>query len=192
MNPKDDAQNWALRGMVKDRQSVTRDWQAADQNLIDGVQVVEVKNVVTARGFLTEIYRADWNLAPGQVGQVFQTTLEPGGISAWHAHAGGIDRLFVSSGLILIVLYDGRRGSATYGRLNQFRFGSVRPALVTVPAGIWHGVQNIAGTPSLLLNLVSECYSYEDPDHYRLPMTSEEIPFKFQAGPTEALKPPML
>jgi len=174
--------------MVKDRQSVTRDWQAVDQSLIDGVRIVEVKNVITSRGYLTEIYRTDWNLTPGQVAQVFQTTLEPGAISAWHAHAKTIDRLFVSSGLILIVLYDGRQGSPTYGQLNQFRFGSVRPALATVPAGIWHGVQNVASTPSMLLNLVSECYSYEDPDHYRLPVSSEEIPFKFQCGATGALE----
>jgi dTDP-4-dehydrorhamnose 3,5-epimerase len=179
--------DWTLPGTVKDRQSVTRDWQTVDQPLIDGVAVVEVKNVVTSRGHLTEIYRADWNLTPGNVAQVFQTVLEPGAISAWHAHAKTTDRLFAAHGRILIVLYDARRGSPTYGRLNQFRFGAVRPALVTVPAGIWHGVQNVASSPSILLNLVSECYSYEDPDHYRLPIDTKEIPFQFQSRLADAL-----
>jgi dTDP-4-dehydrorhamnose 3,5-epimerase len=187
MNQRNSAQNWTLPGMVKDRQSVTRDWQVADQNLIDGVAVVEVKNVVTGRGYLTEIYRADWNLAPANVAQVFQTMLEPGTVSAWHAHAKTTDRLFAAYGRILIVLFDARQGSPTYGELNQFRFGGVRPALVTVPAGVWHGVQNVASAPSMLLNLVSDCYSYEDPDHYRLPMNTQEIPFQFQSNPSDAL-----
>jgi dTDP-4-dehydrorhamnose 3,5-epimerase len=183
-NPED----WTLPGMAKDKQSVTRDWQAFDQTLIDGVTVTEIKNVVTGRGYLTEIYRSEWKLEPAAVAQVFQTVLERGAISAWHAHAKTTDRLFVSTGRILIVLYDARQGSSTHGRLNQFRFGSVRPALVTVPAGIWHGVQNIANEQSVLLNLVSECYSYENPDHYRLPLNSGEIPFQFQAHAPDALE----
>lgn len=174
-----DTKDWSLPGMAKDKQSVTRDWQPFDQPLIDGVTVVEVKNVPTSRSYLTEIYRSDWGLAPGAVGQVFQTVLEPRAISAWHAHARTTDRLFASLGQILIVLYDGRRGSPTYGRLNQFRYGTVRPALVTVPARVWHGVQNSSNRPSVLLNLVSDAYSYDSPDHYRLPMNSEEIPFQF-------------
>ncbi len=37
MNQRNNVQNWTLPGMVKDRQSVTRDWQIVDQHLIDGV-----------------------------------------------------------------------------------------------------------------------------------------------------------
>jgi dTDP-4-dehydrorhamnose 3,5-epimerase len=168
--------------MVRDKQSITRDWQAVDQPLLDGVTVVEVKNVMSNRGFLTEIYRDDWQVDTAGVAQVFQTVLEPGAVSAWHAHGETTDRLFVSLGQMLIVLYDARRDSPSHGRLNQFRFGSVRPALVTVPVGVWHGVQNIASAPSVLLNLVSHAYSYEHPDHYRLPMDSAEIPFRFNSG----------
>jgi dTDP-4-dehydrorhamnose 3,5-epimerase len=180
--------DWSLPGMVKDKQSVTRDWQAVDQPLVDGVAVIEVKNVPTNRGYLTEIYRGDWNLERGAVDQVFQTVLEPRAISAWHSHARTTDRLFASVGQILIVLYDGRQGSPTYRRLNQFRFGTVRPALVTVPAGVWHGVQNVSNSPSVLLNLVSDAYSYEHPDHYRLPVNSKEIPFQFHMEPQDALR----
>jgi dTDP-4-dehydrorhamnose 3,5-epimerase len=174
--------------MVRDKQSITRDWQTADRNLIDGVAVVETKNVMTTRGYLTEIYRTDWQLEPASVAQVFQTMLEPGAISAWHAHAATIDRLFVSTGQLQIVLYDARSGSPTQRQLNEFRFGSVRPALVTVPAGIWHGVKNIGSTPAVLLNLVSHAYDYENPDHYRLPVDSAEIPFRFTRGERDALE----
>ncbi len=174
--------NWGLPGMTQDRQSVTRDWQAVDQSPIDGVTVVETKNVPLSRGHLTEIYRADWRLDPTAVAQVFQTTLEPGAVSAWHAHAQTTDRLFVSQGQIFIVLYDARRDSPTYGQLNRFIFGMVRPALVVVPAGVWHGVQNSPSGVGMLLNLVDRAYDYEQPDHYRLPFDSPEIPFQFRGA----------
>lgn len=181
-------ENWALPGMTRDRQSITRDWQPVDQQLIDGVTVMETRNVPLGRGYLTEIYRDDWRLQPSNIAQVFQSRFEPGAVSGWHAHSETTDRLFVAMGQMLIVLYDARRDSPTHGRLNQFRFGAIRPALVTIPPGVWHGVQNQGSTQSLLLNLVDRAYRYEEPDHYRLPLESIEIPFRFQTAARETLR----
>jgi dTDP-4-dehydrorhamnose 3,5-epimerase len=110
---------------------------------------------------------------------VFQVVLDPGAVSAWHAHATTIDRLFVSTGLMRIVLYDARESSPTFGVLNEFRFGTIRPALVIVPPRVWHGVQNVALAASVVLNLVDRAYDYEDPDHWRVPNGTPEIPFVF-------------
>lgn len=64
--------------------------------------------------------------------------------------------------------------------MNEFRFGTVRPALVIVPARVWHGIQNVsATTPTVVLNLVDRAYEYEDPDHWRVPQDAPQIPFKF-------------
>jgi dTDP-4-dehydrorhamnose 3,5-epimerase len=171
----------ALPGATRDRQSITRDWMPL-QALIEGVVVREVRNVPKDNGYLTEIWRADWQL-DGGVAQVFQALLAPGAVSAWHAHRDATDRLFANHGLIKAVLFDARRGSKTAGRLNVFRCGDVRPQLVVVPPGVWHGVQNIGATPALLLNLPDRAYAYEAPDHWRLPPDTDEIPYSFAAGP---------
>lgn len=105
--------------------------------------------------------------------------LHRGAISAWHAHEFTTDRLFVTQGLVRVVLYDAREGSPTRGLLNEFRFGLVRPAIVSVPPRVWHGVQNIADGPSTILNIVDRAYDYDDPDHWRIPHTSTEIPFSW-------------
>ena len=42
------------------------------------------------------------------IAQVFQVALGPGEISAWHAHHGRADRLFVNRGAVRIVLSDAR------------------------------------------------------------------------------------
>lgn len=168
-------------GAVADAQSVTQDWVPL-QELIAGVQMKEVKNVVKDNGYLTEIWREDWPLGSARVGQVFQAMIAPGGISAWHVHREATDRLFANHGLLKIVLYDARPESATKGRINVFRCGSVRPMLIVVPAGVWHGVQNISGAPALLLNLPDQAYRYATPDHWRLPSNTDRIPYSFTEG----------
>ncbi|MGV3756801.1 MAG: cupin domain-containing protein [Verrucomicrobiota bacterium] len=174
-----------LAGMIaesqKDGQSVTADWTQL-QTLIDGVKLREVKHVSKENGYLTEIFRKDWALDTGEVDQVFQVSLLPGGLSAWHTHAVTIDRLFVNSGLVKVVLYDARADSPTYKMVNVFRLGTVRPGLVVIPPGVWHGVQNLGGEAGLVLNLVDKAYNYENPDHWRLPWDTDKIPYRFTKG----------
>lgn len=166
-------------GARQDSQSVTSDWNLL-QDPIDGVCVREMKNLVKSGGdVLCEIFRRDWMLDDGDVDQVFQNVMSPGSISAWHVHRFTADRLFASQGVLQIVLFDGRENSPSHGRLNEFRFGAVRPALVIIPPGVFHGVRNISHEPALLLNLVNRAYRYEDPDHWRLPLDTEMIPYRF-------------
>lgn len=173
-------QSWHLEGMTKDTQGITREWQLVNQRLIDGVVVRSVQHVMTSYGYLTEIYRRDWQLDGHGVEQVFQVVLEPGVISGWHAHAVTTDRLFITQGRMRVVLYDARRSSPTFGCVNQFMLGTVRPALLVVPPGIWHAIQNIGSVPSVAVNVVDRAYDYENPDHFRLPPTTAEIPFRFE------------
>ena len=170
---------WLIDGAVKDAQSITAHWTPTELRLIDGVFVREVLHVPKSQGYLTEIVRAEWLGENARIDQVFQVTLFPHGLSAWHAHAETTDRLFVTQGLVRVVLYDARPSSPTHGVVNEFRFGTIRPALVSVPPRVWHGVQNLTDRDAMVLNLVDRAYAYEDPDHWRLPPDSKEIPFAF-------------
>jgi dTDP-4-dehydrorhamnose 3,5-epimerase len=176
------AEEGFIQGTRKDAQSILSDWLPAQQ-LLQDVKVIEVRNVTKGNGVLTEVFRSDWNIDDAPVDQVFQVTLGPGQISAWHVHRKTRDRLFVNHGAMRIVLYDARRASSTYGHVNEFGFGSHRPALVLVPPGVWHGLQNLRQRAGRVLNLVDRAYSYEDPDHWRLPLDSPRIPYRFEHGP---------
>jgi dTDP-4-dehydrorhamnose 3,5-epimerase len=167
-------------GARQDRQSVTSDWNSW-QDAIEGVRVREMKNVLKTGGdVLCEVFRRDWMLDDGEVDQVFQSVMNPRSVSAWHAHRLTTDRLFAGHGAIQIVLFDARQNSPTHGRINEFRFGAVRPALLIIPPGVFHGVRNISHEPALLLNLVNKAYQYEDPDHWRLPLDTDKIPYRFE------------
>lgn len=179
--------DWELNGMRQDIQGITRDWQSVNQRFIHGVHLKQIENVITGYGALTEVYRRDWALDEGAVDQVFQSLLEPGAISGWHAHAETTDRLFVGMGRVRIVLYDSRKSSPTFGLVNEFRSGAPRPSLVVIPPQVWHAVENISAVPSLLINAVDKAYRYESPDHYRLPLETDQIPYRFRQGRGDAL-----
>jgi dTDP-4-dehydrorhamnose 3,5-epimerase len=141
--------------------------------------VREVLNVPGDRGVLTEIFRQEWDPDGAPVAQVFQVRLFPGSISAWHCHLKATDRLFVSVGHAKIVLYDARDGFPTRGRINEFHVGESRPTLIVVPPSVWHGVQNVGGAPACIVNAPTLAYDYQDPDHYRVPSDSAEIPYSW-------------
>src|SRR4051812_14076519 len=168
-----------IAGAKKDRQSITVDWQFLVP-LIDGVVTREVKHVVKSDGgWLTEVFRHDWLVDDLGVDQVFQNALPPGTVSGWHAHRITTDRIFVNRGTLRIALYDAREASPTYGMINQFTLGDHRPALVVIPPGVWHAVANPGNEVGALLNLVDRAYTYDDPDHWRLPIDTTLIPQRF-------------
>lgn len=167
-----------LDGAEKRQQSVTAEWESI-RALIDGVELKEIRSVPKGNGFVTEIFRRDWLLDDGVVDQVFQVTSPPGAISAWHTHRVTRDRFFCLAGLVRLVLFDGREASKSHGTVNELHLSPLRPQLVGVPAGVWHGVQNIGGSDAVMLNLVDHAYAYDDPDHWGLPADSDQIPYTF-------------
>jgi dTDP-4-dehydrorhamnose 3,5-epimerase len=162
-----------------DRQTIDPDWEFTDRPLIEGVQIREMRSVPKRAGWLVEIFRAEWLPDNFLVDQVFPVTLFSGTVSAWHTHAETTDRLFASSGMAKVVLYDSRSRSPTFGLLNEFILGERRPGLLIVPPRVFHGVKNIGPDPLVLLNLVDRAYAYEDPDHWRVREDSPDIPYRF-------------
>lgn len=174
--------SWLLPAAIKDQQNITKDWTPSKPGLIDGVLVREIKPVLTAYGHLNEIFRAEWQPENNRVDQVFVSTFQTAGLSAWHAHEVTTDRLFVVAGQMRIVLYDSRRDSPTFGKLNEIKLGAQRPSLVVIPPKVWHGVQNYLDMPAVLLNAVDHAYCYENPDHYRLESDDPSIPYSFSTN----------
>lgn len=165
-----------LPGAKKDSQQITRDWHKIQQ-LIEGVSIHEVLHVPRDHGVITEVFRPEWDPTGLPVVHVYQSRLFPGALGAWSCHAQSTDRLFVNSGNVKIVLYDARSESKSHELVNEFHTGEARPLLLVIPPGVWHGLQNLGSSDALVLNFPTRAYDYEDPDHYRLPYDSREIPY---------------
>ncbi len=159
---------------------MTSNWTRPSR-LIDGVSIREIRNVVKPGGTVTELIRFDWFDDPFVIGQVFQVVLESDEVSAWHGHERATDRLFVTRGIVKVVLCDLRDGSPTHGVLNEFRVGLLRPTLIVVPPEIWHGVENVSHEPAAIINMPDRAYCYQDPDQWRLPHDTDAIPYRFES-----------
>lgn len=169
-----------LPGAQKDPQIVTSDWKKI-QETIDGVVVREVLHVPRDHGIITETFRPEWDPTGSPVVHVYQSRLFPKAIGAWSCHMRTIDRLFVNQGHLKVVLFDGREDSRTHRRVMELHVGDARPAFLVIPIGVWHGLQNLGASDALVLNYPTHAYDYEDPDHYRLPYDSPEIPYRWNA-----------
>jgi len=162
----------------KDDAHIDRNW-TIERRLIEGVQTHDVRNIVTANGVTTELYRPDWGIVQGTVQQVIHVALRGGAVSAWHQHRQRWDFLFVVGGHLRVVLYDPRDGSATEGQVDVFHLSPARPTLLSVPPWIWHGVQNLSSDQSSFVNMFDRPYDYADPDEWRLPVETDVIPYRF-------------
>jgi dTDP-4-dehydrorhamnose 3,5-epimerase len=177
-----------LPGTRKDGQLVTSEWQVLREP-IEGVHLREVRHVPRDHGIITEIFRPEWDPTGLPVVQIYQSRLFPGAIGAWSCHMKNIDRLFINQGHVKVVLFDGREDSPSFGRINEIHVGDARPAMMVIPIGVWHGLQNLGTTDALMLNFPTRAYVYEDPDHYRLPFDTPEIPYSWTgAGVTVRLR----
>lgn len=168
-----------LAGAQKDSQLVNNEWQRIDEG-IDGVVAREVLHVPRDHGVITETYRAEWDPTGLPVVHVYQSRLLPGAIGAWSCHTKTFDRLFCNQGHLKVVLFDGREESRTFGRVYELFVGDARPTFIVLPTGIWHGLQNLGTNDALVLNYPTRAYDYEDPDHWRLPYNTEQIPYTWR------------
>jgi dTDP-4-dehydrorhamnose 3,5-epimerase len=177
-----------LPGAQKDSQLVTPEWEMLREP-IEGVHLHEVRHVPRDHGIITEIFRPEWDPTGLPVAQIYQSRLYPGAIGAWSCHIKNVDRLFINQGNVKLVLFDGRENSPTFRRINEFHVGDARPAMMVIPIGVWHGLQNLGAADALMLNFPTRSYNYEDPDHYRLPFDTPEIPYSWSgAGPEARLR----
>lgn len=150
---------------------------------IEGIRFRPTRPVAHDDGYLTEVARASWEVLETPIVQVHVTTTSPGRIRAWGLHQSSTDRLFVAAGLVKIVIFDGREGSATFKRINEFMVGEKSPGLLIIAPSLYHGWKNIGPIEAIIINMPDKMYDYESPDALDLPWDSDAasrlIPYRW-------------
>ena len=147
--------------------------------MIEGVAVKQLARHADQRGYLMELLRSDDPIF-SKFGQCYVSMNYPGVVRAWHWHEKQDDYFVVVKGMIRVGLYDQREGSATQGEVNDFYLGENNTILVKIPVGVVHGYKTIGMEPSLLINFPSEAYDPNEPDEYRLPWNTDQIPHDWE------------
>ncbi len=146
---------------------------------IEGVAVKPLKVIPDDRGRLMEIMRADDELF-SQFGQVYMTTTYPDVVKAWHMHKLQTDNMCAVVGMFRLALFDSRHGSPTKGVLQEVYMGEHRPVVVRIPPGVYHGWLCVSEREGVVINVPDLVYNYSQPDEYRLPPDSDEIPYDWR------------
>lgn len=167
-----------IESVRRDEQTVTPDGLSV-QDLLEGVRVRPAVTQIDGRGSVCEMYSPEWNFTEEPLVYVYQTTIRPGHVKGWVLHLEQDDRLFFSSGDVKVVLFDARTDSSTYEQLNVHYFGESRRGLLRIPRGVYHAVQNVGLTDAVFVNMPTSAYCHEEPDKYRLPLDTAEIPYRF-------------
>ena len=146
--------------------------------MIEGIAIKQLKTNADERGYLMEILRRDDEMFQ-TFGQAYVSLTYPGVVRAWHYHKKQNDNFAVVKGMAKVVLYDSREGSPTRGMVQDFFMGEANPILLRIPVGVLHGFKAIGVEPCLLLNFPTEPYDRAQPDEYRLPWNSPEVPYNW-------------
>jgi len=101
----------------------------------------------------------------------------PDVVKGWHYHKLQTDHFVCVKGMMKVVLYDGREGSATHGEVNEFFLGEKNPTLVVIPPLVLHGMKGIGTEPAYLINVPTELYNYKEPDEFRVHPHENDIPY---------------
>jgi dTDP-4-dehydrorhamnose 3,5-epimerase len=150
--------------------------------MIEGIRKKDLRVIADERGRLMEMLRCDEPFF-SRFGQVYMTTNYPQVVKAWHYHKKQTDNVCCVKGMIKLVLYDSRAGSLTKGEISEFFIGDFNPVLISIPPGIYHGWKCISADESLVISIPTEPYNYEQPDEFRLPPDTADIPYDWGLAP---------
>lgn len=119
---------------------------------IDGVLITPLKIIADSRGAVLHFIKSDSN-GYEDFGECYFSEINPLAVKAWKKHLKQIQNITVPTGVIKIVIYDDRKNSPSFGKLEIHEVG--RPDSyfrITIPSNIWHGFKCVSETPALLVN----------------------------------------
>lgn len=158
----------------------------AEQISIEGVGVLKRTIFADSRGFLIETFANSKEQDPSVYS--YSSLVQPGcakDVDKFHHHQKQQDRFTVVLGKLWILLYDTRKNSPTYGRVEVVEVSGGNPEIqekiilpaytITIPQGVYHGIKNPGELPTILVN--HPTFEYNPEDEGRTLFSEIQIPF---------------
>jgi dTDP-4-dehydrorhamnose 3,5-epimerase len=161
--------------ILRDSRTVTDDGQRLEP-LPEGVQLRDLVTHADHRGTVCELFDPRWGVQPDPMVFAYMFTIRPGLAKGWGVHREHHDRYAFLSGELELVLYDEREDASTRGLTATLVLSELRRRLVTIPPGVWHAERNIGRTDVAVVNFPTTPYDHGEPDKYRLPLDTDELP----------------
>ena len=118
---------------------------------IDGVWIKPLRKIPDERGMIMHMLRADEPVFE-KFGEIYFSVALPGAIKGWHKHTRQSQNYAVIQGMIKLVLYDEREGSASKGELLEIFTGEDKYELIHIPPGVVNGYKTYGTRPAIVAN----------------------------------------
>ena len=160
--------------------------------MIHGVRIKDLNLISDDRGFLMEILRCDEEIFEN-FGQLYMTGCKLGTVKGWHYHKEQTDHFACVLGKALVVLYDNRPESPTHGEVQEVvleappgngSLPGVSPKVLKIPPLVLHGFTAMECDEARIVNVPTIPYRYKDPDEFRYPWNSADIPYRWPSHVT--------
>tara|TARA_B100001146_G_C16013590_1_gene361966 strand:+ start:89 stop:538 length:450 start_codon:yes stop_codon:yes gene_type:complete len=144
---------------------------------IDGVFLTPLKEIFDERGSILKMLRYDESIFKG-FGECYFSEINPGKIKAWKKHSLQTQNICVPIGKIKLVLFDSRKNSKTFKKLEIIELG--RPNFyfrILIPPGICYGFSCISKSKSLIVNCTD--IPHDSTESEIISITEKSIPFNW-------------
>ena len=145
--------------------------------MIDGVLIKPLRKIPDERGTVMHMMRCD-DPDFEKFGEIYFSTVYPGVVKGWHLHKEMTLNYAVVFGIIKLVLYDEREGSATKGEIQEIFLGQDNYCLVKIPPMIWNGFKGIGPTMAIVANLATIPHRLDEIE--RVAPNDKRIPYNWE------------
>ncbi|MDR1946393.1 MAG: dTDP-4-dehydrorhamnose 3,5-epimerase family protein [Desulfovibrio sp.] len=144
---------------------------------MEGVRADLLPVIESAGGPVLRMLRAD-NPHFTAFGEIYFSLVNPGAVKAWKKHRIQEQNFACPCGLILLVAYDERRSSSTFGKLASFTLGLPdNYRLLHIPPGIRYGFTALSDCPAVLANCANMVHNPDEAEN--LPPDSPLVPYSW-------------
>ena len=150
--------------------------------LPEGMVVRDLVTHPDERGTVVELYDLRWGVHDDPLVFAYMCTIRPGWAKGWAVHRKHDDRYTLLAGEAELAFYDAREDVATAGMEFRHVLSGHRRQLLTIPAGVWHAERNIGSVDVEIVNFPTIPYDHANPDKYRLPLDTDELPVRLGPG----------
>lgn len=148
--------------------------------MINGVTISPRQRIADDRGTVFHMLKST-DPEFKKFGEIYFSCVYPGVIKAWHVHKKMDLNYVCISGMVKIVLYDGRRNSTTYQELQEICIGDLNYQLVHIPHGVVNGIMGIGTTMAIVANCAT--IPHDPAEITRFDIATADIPYDWHVRP---------
>jgi len=144
--------------------------------MIQGVKITKKKQFLDERGKIMHMIRSDDKVLK-KFGEIYFSCTFPKAVKAWHLHKKMTLNYAIVYGRVKLLLYDGRKKSKSYGKIQEIYLSTEDYNLITIPPLIWNGFKAIGNKMSIIANCSD--MPHDPKEIIRKPYDTKEIPYKW-------------